>query len=53
MRKDIILIVLILIAVVSISGCINGPIDNINNIIKDLNTDITERNNNYNSTSYT
>ena len=42
MRKDIILIVLILIAVVSISGCINSPIDNINNRMKDLNTDITE-----------
>ena len=36
MRKDIILIVLILIAVVSISGCINSPIDNINNRMKDL-----------------
>ena len=42
MRKDIILVVLILIAVVSISGCINSPIDNVNNRMKDLNTDITE-----------
>ena len=45
MRKDIILIVLVLIAVVSISGCINSPIDNINNRMKDLNTDITEGDN--------
>ena len=43
------LIVLILIAVVSISGCINGPIDNINNRMKDLNTDITEGDNDYNA----
>ena len=49
MRKDIILIVLILIAVVSISGCINSPMDNINNRMKDLNTDITEGDNDYNS----
>ena len=53
MRKDIILIVLILIAVVSISGCINGringPIDNINSRMKDLNTDITEGDNDYNA----
>ena len=49
MRKDIILIVLILIAVVSISGCINDPIDNINNRMKDLNTDITEGDTDYNS----
>ena len=49
MRKDIILIVLILIAVVSISGCINSPIDNINNRMKDLNTDITEGDNDYNA----
>ena len=49
MRKDIILIVLILIAVVSISGCINSPIDNINNRMKDLNTDITEGDTDYNS----
>lgn len=49
MRKNIILIVLILIAVVSISGCINSPIDNINNSMKDLNTDITEGDNDYNA----
>jgi len=49
MRKDIILIVLILIAVVSISGCINSPIDNVNNRMKDLNTDITEGDTDYNS----
>ena len=40
MKKEIVLIVLILIAVVSISGCINSPIDNINNRMKDINTDI-------------
>ena len=49
MRKDIILVVLILIAVVSISGCINSPIDNVNNRMKDLNTDITEGDTDYNS----
>ena len=49
MRKEIILTVLILIAVVSISGCINSPIDNINNRMKDLNTDITEGDNDYNA----
>ena len=49
MRKEIILIVLILIAVVSISGCINSPIDNINNRMKDLNTDITEGDTDYNA----
>ena len=49
MRRDIILIVLILIAVVSISGCINSPIDNINNRMKDLNTDITEGDTDYNA----
>ena len=49
MRKEIILTVLILIAVVSISGCINSPIDNINNRMKDLNTDITEGDTDYNA----
>ena len=49
MRRDIILIVLILIAVVSISGCINSPIDNINNRMKDLTTDITEGDTDYNA----
>ena len=49
MRKDIILIVLLLIAVVSISGCINSPMDNINNRMKDLNTDINEGDNDYNA----
>lgn len=49
MRKDILLIVLIMIAVVSISGCINSPIDNINNRMKDLNTDITAGDTDYNS----
>ena len=49
MKKEIVLIVLILIAVVSISGCINSPIDNINNRMKDINTDITEGDNDYNT----
>ena len=49
MRRDIILIVLILIAVVSISGCINSSMDNINNRMKDLNTDISEGDTDYNS----
>lgn len=49
MKKEIVLIVLILVAVVSISGCINSPIDNINNRMKDVNTDISEGDNDYNS----
>lgn len=49
MKKNIFLIAIILIAVVAVSGCINGPIDNINNNMKELNTDITEGDNDYNS----
>ncbi|WP_297980735.1 hypothetical protein [uncultured Methanobrevibacter sp.] len=49
MKKNIFLIALILIAVVAVSGCINSPIDNINNNLKELNTDISEGDNDYNS----
>ena len=49
MKKNIFLIAIILIAVVAVSGCINSPMDNINNNMKELNTDITEGDTDYNS----
>ena len=49
MKRNIFLIAIILIAVVAVSGCINSPIDNINNNMKELNTDITEGDTDYNA----
>ncbi len=49
MKKNIFLIAIILIAVVAVSGCINSPMDNINNNMKELNTDITEGDTDYNA----
>ena len=49
MKRDIILIALLLIAVVAVSGCINGPMDNVNNRLKTVNTDITEGDTDYNA----
>ena len=49
MKRDIILIALLLIAAVAVSGCINSPIDNVNDRLKTINTDITEGDTDYNA----
>ena len=49
MKRDIILIALLLIAAVAVSGCINGPMDNVNDRLKTVNTDITEGDTDYNA----
>ncbi|MDR0900343.1 MAG: hypothetical protein LBM26_01680 [Methanobrevibacter sp.] len=47
MKKKII-IILVILATVSISGCINSPLDNINEIIPNLSQHIVNGDNNYN-----
>ena len=49
MKRDIILIALLLIAAVAVSGCINSPMDNVNDRLKTVNTDITEGDTDYNA----
>ena len=48
MNKKIIIIIMVLLATVSISGCINSPMDNINNIIPSLTQSIEDGGSNFN-----
>ena len=48
MNKKIIIIIIVLLATVSISGCINSPIDNINNIVPSLTESIENGGSNFN-----
>jgi len=48
MNKKIIIIIAVLLATVSVSGCINTPMDNINNIIPDLTQSIETGDSSYN-----
>jgi len=48
MNKKIIIVIIVLLATVSISGCIKTPMDNINNIIPSLSNNIETGDINYN-----
>ncbi|WP_225369504.1 hypothetical protein [Methanobrevibacter arboriphilus] len=48
MNKKIIIVIIVLLATVSVSGCIKTPMDNINNIIPSLSQNIEIGDANYN-----
>lgn len=48
MNKKIIIVIIVLLATVSVSGCIKTPMDNINNIVPSLNQNIEIGDANYN-----
>ena len=48
MNKKIIIVIIVLLATVSVSGCIKTPMDNINNIIPVLSQNIETGDTNYN-----